>query len=159
MPLYVLPPIVERASEFATLVSRSGATLIEPSHLYEIYPAATGGGIVILALQADQLTLLSRYMSDLLPEVPTQVASVPACNYPVDWLMVAAPLPAIDYMELSAKLAKSGLLSHTPKQVQERGHARPRRETGLGAPRLGGLETDEHEEEEVPDGDDEVGAL
>lgn len=134
MTLYVIPRINDRGAELITLAARSGVQILEPHHLFEMYPEAVGGSMAIASLSDEQLTLLHRYMGELLPEVPTVVLSAPGVVYSSQWMMVASPLPSVDYMEISGKMAKTGLLAHSPTQVVKRGPLGTQTEVGAFIP-------------------------
>lgn len=130
MPLYVMPKIETRGVEILTLAGKAGIVVLEPARLFEMYPEAVSGSMVFVTLDDAQMALLHRNMAQLLPEVPTAVMSAPGVVYTAQWMMLASPLPVVDYLEISGKIAKSGLLAHKPEDVAKRGPFGSSREVG-----------------------------
>jgi len=131
MPVYIVPPVDSASIELSTIASRAGIIFVEPLKFFEIYPHVLGGGIVVVAMNVDQLSLLTRNSAELVPEVPSVVTAVPGARYSGEWMMIAGHLPSVDWDELSGKLAKSGFLANTPEQMQDRGRQTGRSNTML----------------------------
>lgn len=120
MPLYLTPEVPASATEFRELVSRSGTKFVESGKLYDVITAASGSAVVIAAVPEFQVHLLCSNMDLLLPEQPTKILGIPEVNYPMQWNVYTQSLVVIDWMELSGKLATSGLLATNTEQVAER---------------------------------------
>lgn len=120
MTLYLLPPLDTTDKEVRELVRRAGAELVEAEFLHELWPFLQGGQIVVATLDATNFAVLNRNMHTLLKELPVAVMSAPGARYRSDWNIVAHALPTEDWLTLSNKLAKSGLLANDTKQAEAR---------------------------------------
>ncbi|AIK68701.1 hypothetical protein [Pseudomonas phage phiNN] len=125
MTLYLVPPLDSADKELPALASKAGVELLEVEFLHELWPHLSGGQIVIAAMSANNLAILNRYMSTLLKELPVAVMAVPGASYRSDWNMIAHALPSEDWITLSSKMLKSGLLANDTVQGQKRSGAEP----------------------------------
>nr|AFR52744.1 procapsid assembly protein [Pseudomonas phage phi6] len=125
MTLYLVPPLDSADQELPALASKAGVTLLEIEFLHELWPHLSGGQIVIAALNANNLAILNRHMSTLLVELPVAVMAVPGASYRSDWNMIAHALPSEDWITLSNKMLKSGLLANDTVQGEKRSGAEP----------------------------------
>lgn len=107
------------APEAMSLLTRAGAVLLVPEHLYEVYSEPELDH-ALLGLTLEQVTLISRYPAELLASVPTIIRNVPGVVYPSTWLLAASMFPAIDWATFEGKMAKSGLLAMNVRDAQKR---------------------------------------
>lgn len=70
-------------------------------------------------IDAPELSILTRHISTLLPELPSALYNVPGADYPTRWTTTGASLYPVDWVEVSGKLAKSGLLAPTAERVEK----------------------------------------
>lgn len=127
MPYYLIPALSDSATEITDLAQKAKVDIVRVQHLYDLAPFIPAPGLVIISIREQELLVLMKNLETLLPEVPTVVAATPGTDYTPAWNRMGAPLPAIDYNELSGKLAKSGLLSSTTKDASDRVHGSDRR--------------------------------
>lgn len=120
MPYYLIPELRDSAREITDLTTKAGVDLVLIKKLYDLAPVIPPQGIVILSIGEDDLMVLMRNMQTLLPELPTAVVAAPDLTYSAVWNRLAAPLPDVDWSELSGKMAKSGLLSNDTEQASSR---------------------------------------
>lgn len=121
--LHIIPSFAVDKPEVLNLLNRAGVTFVDVDKLYKLWPHVSTGAIVVAAIPASQLGILQRYMSTLLPEIPSVVIGVPGAHYSAEWNILAATLPPEDWSVLEGKLAKSGLLASTAAQAEERGRS------------------------------------
>lgn len=120
MPYYLIPELKDSAREITDLTTKAGVKVVSVKKLYDLAPVIPPSGIVIVAIGEDDLMVLMRNMQTLLPELPTAVVAAPDLTYSAVWNRLAAPLPDVDWSELSGKMAKSGLLSNDTEQASKR---------------------------------------
>lgn len=125
MTLYLIPPVDATVKEVSNLCSKAGVEFVEVEALFDLWPFLSGGQIIVAAIDAANLAILNRHMSTLLKEVPVVVMAAPGATYRSDWNMIAHALPSEDWMTLSGKLAKSGLLASTTEQAEKRAGTEP----------------------------------
>lgn len=110
--MYIFPKGAVDAAALA-MISRSRVPYADPLHLYEVYEIAAENDIshALVQLSLEQTALLTRYGGELAPSDVTLLVNVPGIVYRSDWMMAAAALPRIDWMEMEGRLAKSGLVA------------------------------------------------
>lgn len=121
MPIKLIPPFTTTKPAVLDLIDRAGAAFVEVDKLYKLWPYTDKGGITIAAVPPSELAVLQRFIESLLPELPSVVTGVPGCFYSQEWQMLTAHLPSSPFSELETQLVKSGYLSHTTAQAEERG--------------------------------------
>lgn len=144
----LIPPFTDTKPAVLDTFDKSGATFVEVDRLHKLWPHVHTGAIVIAAIPTEELALLQRYMSSLLVDVPSIVTAVPGCYYSAEWNMLAAHLPSEPYSALETQLLKSGFLSHTPAQAEQRGNQVIGKFVSADAASRTGAPSDHEEEEE-----------
>lgn len=120
MPYYIVPELHDSSIEIVELAQRAKVELVRVQHLYDLAQVIPAPGLVIVSIDEEHLMILMRNLATLLPETPTVVGAVPGVQYSPSWNRLSATLPDIDYMELSGKLAKSGLLASSTEDASNR---------------------------------------
>lgn len=123
MNIYLLPPSNGDSNAVEDLAQRSGTKMISTEKLYEIIETEQTDGIVIFRLGTDNAITLMRNLSTLMRELPTVVLNAPGSAYAIDWMSALSTLPAIEWTELEAKMAKTGLLAQDTTSAEERSPA------------------------------------
>lgn len=113
---YIFPK-GEISSSVTTLISRSRVPYIDPGRLADLYKEEVHPNS-LLQLDLDQVSLLTRYPQQLMDQDLVVVTNVPGLVYKSDWMMTAASLPRIDWIELEGRLAKSGLTAYNPADTR-----------------------------------------
>lgn len=119
MPMYLLPPLGDTASDLVAVITRAGAHFIQARQAGDVVRGERDG-IVICSVNSTDLSIIMRHASNLLLELPTAVLAAPGSLYSADWSMLAASLPHVDWRELEAKLLKAGLLANDLNEVAPR---------------------------------------
>lgn len=118
--LHLIPPFTDAKPMVMNLISKAGVTYVDVTKLHELWPYVNTGAIVIASVPPSQMAVLMRHIETLLPEMPAVVTAVPGAFYSAEWNVLAAALPAESWSVLEGKLAKSGLLSNTTSQAEDR---------------------------------------
>lgn len=120
--LYLIPKATHENDELEQLAQKAGVPVIEVEFLYQLIKRSDESMIIARISPHLALTLM-RDLGTLLAEVPSVVLHAPGSAYSIDWNSALAPLPVLDWKELEGKISKSGLLSQTTEQAQDRSPA------------------------------------
>lgn len=124
MPFYLMPPVTDASSVVHTMAQRAKVPVVSVERLYNLWPHSPPQGIVIAMINGEQLRPLVRYADEFLTEVPYVVTNVPGAAYTVEWHTLTATLPRVEWSQLEAQIAKSGLLATSTAEIAERTSAR-----------------------------------
>lgn len=124
MPFYLLPPVSDASSVVHTMAQRAKVPVVMVERLYNLWPHSPPQGLVLAMINSEQLRPLVRYANEFLTEVPFAVTNVPGAAYTVEWHTLTATLPRVDWSQLEAQIAKSGLLATSTDELSERTTAR-----------------------------------
>lgn len=124
MPFYFMPPITDASSVVHTMAQRAKVPVVMVERLYNLWPHSPPQGYVIGMIAGEQLRPLVRYADEFLTEVPFVVTNVPGAAYTVEWHTLTATLPRMDWSQLEAAIAKSGLLATSTSDIADRTTAR-----------------------------------
>lgn len=120
MSVYLIPP-GGQLPELMEVLSKAKVQFHAFTRLREFLLVDHASPVVVGTLDATGLLVLNRYASSLVDELPTVVMSVPGAAYTGEWMSLASAFPALDWIELRNKLAKSGHLALDPDQLESRG--------------------------------------
>lgn len=120
--IYIAPEGTGESNEMEELAHKAGVPVVLVEKLFHLVQR-TDDPIIIARMKTNDVVVLMRHLSTLLPEIPTVLINAPGSRQSSEFMSVTASLPSIDWTELSSKLAKSGLLSQTTEQAEERNPA------------------------------------
>lgn len=120
MPFYLMPPVEDASAAVHTMAQRSKTVLVKVERLYQLGPYNPPPGVVIAMIEEEQLRPLVRFADEFVTETPSAVLNVPGAVYSVAWHTLTATLPHVEWSQLEAMLAKSGLLAAAPEDVAKR---------------------------------------
>lgn len=123
MPFYLMPPVEDASAAVHTMAQRSKTVLVKVDRLYQLGPYNPPPGVVIAMINEEQLRPLVRFADEFVTETPSAVLNVPGAVYSVAWHTLTATLPHVEWSQLEAMLAKSGLLAADPVEVAKRSSA------------------------------------
>lgn len=109
MSTYLIP----KNSVDDTVVKQLSAAridLVSVGNLRSFILADDPAKVLVLAVDADTLMLITRHKSHVLETLPSVVMNMPGVVYPPQWMVFGAQLPTVDWIEFSQMTAKSGSL-------------------------------------------------
>ena len=128
--------IVAESGDLSSLIEvlkRSQVEFLFGERIGKVLKAYDQQPVFVATVSEADMLLLNRYPDALLDELPTSLMSVPNMVYSGDWVTLASALPAMDWMEMESKLAKSGATAQTVEQLGERSKTQEYQEYGFSA--------------------------
>lgn len=137
MPMYLVPELPQ-GSQCENLLLAAGVRIVRTERLYELIQALPQQDeIVVATLSMDDLILMVRNMSTLLPVLTPAIINAPDVPYHGKWMTIANTLGIIDWLEFEHKIVKTGLLANSTEEAEQRvalQSKETRREDPLEAP-------------------------
>lgn len=118
--IYIIPPLVEKNAETEAILSRAGVHRVQVEHLHQMWRYIDVEGLTVVEMGPVALSILSRYASQLIEDLPVVVIGFPGAGYVPDWNTVAATYPSIRYAEFETKLLKAGHTAFDRKALESR---------------------------------------
>lgn len=123
--MYILPSSNGESNTVPDLLKKAGVTYLEIEALHELWQYMGQPTPIVVRVPDHVLVILVRHMGTLLGEEPTRIDAAPGSRYTYQWTTSTSTLPSELWDTLSGKFAKSGLLAHSPDQVEERSDVSP----------------------------------
>lgn len=119
--MYLIPRTGDLDS-LIEMVKRARGVFISPVTIRDLIleESSSKSNVVVVAISAEQLSILTRYPAELLDDVPFAVHAIPGAVYDANWSNAATALPPLDYLELEKMLSKSGHTSFTVDQLEKK---------------------------------------
>lgn len=120
--IYLLPKASTKASELEQLAKKAGVNYVEGKTLRDVVITSTDPGITILSLPDRTFELLTRVVSELMPEgeVIPVIPDAPEHSPSMVFQGLMDQFPKMYYDTLEQQLLKTGLLATNPRQVEDR---------------------------------------
>jgi hypothetical protein len=115
-----LVPTDGKLDDIIDLATKAGMHIATPTTIREFIIENNENPHGIYAVTTEQLMLLGRHASQLMNEMPSVVFSVPGLVYGADWMTAAGMYHPADWIELTDKLSKTGLIAHTLEDAEKR---------------------------------------